>query len=66
MLQKNEKNKRYSKNVPLDGFTDRLVAAIAVKPTLIRLKDGDFSANVGSNIKLGGKVLIGDNERESG
>ena len=39
MLQKNEKNKRYSKNVPLDGFTDRLIAAIAVKPTLIRLKD---------------------------
>lgn len=39
MLQKNEKNKRYSKNVPLDGFTDRLIAAIAVKPTLIRLED---------------------------
>ena len=66
MLQKNEKNKRYSKNVPLDGFTDRLIAAIAVKPTLIRLKDGDFSPDVGSNIKRGGKVLIGDNERESG
>lgn len=39
MLQKNEKNKRYNKNVPLDSFTDQLVAAIAVKPTLIRLED---------------------------
>ena len=66
MLQKNEKNKRYSKNVPLDGFTDRLFSAIAVKPTLIRLKDGDFSTNVGRNLKLGGKFVIGDNERESG